>query len=43
MRSRRQLATDFLTFPLRAVLPVQETKWGMTARPAERHHLSSVD
>jgi SAM-dependent methyltransferase len=36
MRSRRQLATDFLTFPLRAVLPVQETKWGMTARPAER-------
>ena len=36
VRSRGQLAKDFATFPLRAVLPVQRTKWGLTSRPAER-------
>jgi SAM-dependent methyltransferase len=36
MRSRGQLLKDFVTFPLRAVLPVQESKWGLTARPDER-------
>lgn len=36
MRSRRQAAIDFVTFPVRAVLPVQESKWGMTSRPDER-------
>ena len=36
MRSTRQKAVDFVTFPIRAVLPVQESKWGMTSRPDER-------
>lgn len=36
MRSRGQIVKDFVTFPLRAVLPVQETKWGLTSRPDER-------
>lgn len=36
MRSRGQLVKDFVTFPLRAVLPVQESRWGLTSRPDER-------
>jgi ubiquinone/menaquinone biosynthesis C-methylase UbiE len=36
MRSRGQLVKDFVTFPVRAVLPVQKTKWGLTSRPDER-------
>lgn len=36
MRARGQKIKDFLTFPLRAVLPVQESRWGLTSRPDER-------
>jgi len=36
MRSRTQLVKDFVTFPIRAVLPVQERRWGLTSRPDER-------
>ena len=36
MRSRGQLVKDFVTFPVRAVLPVQESRWGLTSRPDER-------
>ena len=36
MRARGQQVKDFLTFPLRAVLPVQESRWGLTSRPDER-------
>lgn len=36
MRSKRQQTIDFVTFPVRAILPVQESKWGLTSRPDER-------
>lgn len=36
MRSAQQLVIDFVTFPVRAVLPVQESRWGLTSRPDER-------
>jgi ubiquinone/menaquinone biosynthesis C-methylase UbiE len=41
MRSTRQKIIDFATFPARAVLPVQESKWGMTSRPDERFEYAS--
>jgi SAM-dependent methyltransferase len=35
-RTRRQATLDFATFPVRAVLPWRDDRWGLTSRRSER-------